>query len=110
MRYIYVHVVPYDDSLPGNLWYKFPVDRAKYNGFDYRSRTSINAYFYSGKSRNWAPNCKPTNYDTLYHATEEFDFNLRCELKEQKLIELESVYDFFKEIGYDYKSKKYKRS
>lgn len=81
---------------------------------DYRSKVSFDAFFFGVKGRNYAPN------GTLYHAKWEDEYNaeherLRKFLEEQnhpmidedQLVDVESLWEFYKLIGYDYKKQKW---
>lgn len=98
----------------------FDLDDGKYP-VCYRSRTSSNAFFHSLKQRNWKGGKDPQNFKTLYHFKLEEDFRretehlkkflntIDCKLPEDynQLIELPNLWEFYKEIGWDYKSKKW---
>lgn len=75
----------------------------------YRQTVSLNAFFYSVKGRNISPS------DILYVCEMWSEFEQRQERHAKHGIEYEmtdvfdSIWDFYKFIGYDYKKKKYAR-
>ena len=81
--------------------------------FDYRGRGSINAFFHSLKKRNHK------NKEILYHSCHEEEHFISERVKKESYtkykipyqeityIEVDSIWDFYKLIGYDYKKKKY---
>lgn len=99
----------------------FDIDDGK--GFCYRSRTSSNAFFHSLKQRNWRGGKELNNYDVLYHSQSLQDFQWHVEhfrsalaqvdkpLPEgyDTLIELPNLWEFYKAIGWDYKTKKWSK-
>jgi hypothetical protein len=84
---------------------RFPLDDGK-TPICYRSRVSYNAFAYSVKGRNYNPNFK--NARILW----------ACDHEDQKtwmdsdipIIDVKNVWEFYKLIGYDYKTKKYESS
>jgi len=81
--------------------------------FDFRSRRSINAFFHSKKKRNYK------NKEILYHSCREDEHIISENIwretyrknniprKEITYIDVDSIWDFYTLIGYDYKNKKY---
>jgi len=75
----------------------------------YRQTTSLNAFFYSTKGRNVSPD------GVLYNCELWSDFESRQESLRKHGMEYEvtetfdSIWDFYKFIGYDYRRKKYGR-
>ena len=79
---------------------KFYLDGGK--DFCYRSRVSFNAFAYSKHKYNQKRN------KLLYYCTHETDrIGLsRLDIR-VPVVELDTLWDFYKFIGYDYKSKKW---
>lgn len=81
---------------------RFPLDDGKYP-ICYRSRVSYNSFAHGMKGRNYCPNQK--NAKLLYH----------CDHEEMKtwmdpnvaIIDVQNLWEFYKLIGYNYKTKKY---
>lgn len=72
------------------------------NTFDYRARVSTNCFFFSTNKRNYKRD------EVLYHsAWEEEHKLLRFSTHTIDYIDVDSIWDFYKLIGYDYKTKKY---
>lgn len=95
--------------------YRFELDPK--GGWCYRSRTSHNAFFHSTKGRNWFPNSDWSTWEVLYSSKDqrEIDFEVKilkdCGVRlEINYIECESIWDFYKKIGWDYKTKKWSRN
>lgn len=63
----------------------------------YRSRASFNSFFYGKKKRNQSP-------DKVYIAISKHDVDSDYYKNPKKL---QSLWDFYLEIGYDYKLKKF---
>ena len=78
------------------------------NTFDYRSRGSVNSFFFGVKKRN------QKKKERLYHACDE-DEHITTLAITKKLsnhpmpsyIDVDSVWDFYKLINYDYKARKW---
>lgn len=71
--------------------------------FNYRGRTSVNAFFFSGKkNRNYS---KTSLYygEPLEEAIEVRDFD------PTGVEQVETIWKFYEIIGYDYKTKKYSK-
>lgn len=94
-------------------YFRFPVDP---NGsFDYKSRTAINAFAHSTKQRNYKPNFKEATF--LYHFQDEVSWQITkdCLIKslgfdpraDKEIIECASIFEFFKIVGYNNKTKKW---
>jgi hypothetical protein len=89
-------------------YFRFPLDPN--NGkFDYRARVSYNCFF---RKRNHKKN------KTIYYAQSSESYNISKDsynkigekhgLKmEHEFIDLNSIWEFYKEIGYDYKKQKW---
>ena len=95
-------------------YYKIPIDP---NGsFDYRHRTSLNAFFHSVKGRNRSPQ------GILYYSQYECDRlstieNLKKSMERYNIpveeipelcievIDIPDVWTFYKMVGYDYKKR-----
>lgn len=81
--------------------------------FDYRARVSANAFFFGIKHRNWKKD------GTLYYARREDEFERHKESWKRveeavgksfplpEPIELADLWSFYKQVGYDYKTKKW---
>lgn len=78
--------------------------------FDYKSRRSINAFFYNpNKQRNYK------GKETLYHVCEESESIGSLKITQEFLpdwptpnyIDVDSIWDFYKLIGFNNKTKKY---
>lgn len=81
--------------------------------FDYRGRGSINAFFHSLKKRNYKKD------EVLYHSEREDEHIIGQDIwrethrkhnmphTEITYIDVDSIWDFYTLIGYDYKKKKY---
>jgi hypothetical protein len=82
--------------------------------FSYPEGISFSAFFFGLKKRNW-------NGSLLYHGQHESDWKIgeKCwkktakkhgiKLEEPEVFRLDSLWEFYKQIGYDYKTKKYHR-
>lgn len=100
--------------------FSFDLDGGKYP-MCYRSRTSSNAFFHSLKHYNWRGGKQLNNFDTLYHFQFEDEFQQNTKIFEDALklvgaklpedynilIELPNLWEFYKAIGWDYKTKKW---
>lgn len=91
-----------DDSQEGRI-FQFP------SGDDYRSRRTINAFFFNLKKRN-------KNKNILYLAKHEDEYKIEEQIWKKsfgkkyeapKIIQLESIFALFEVIGYNNKTKKY---
>ena len=71
------------------------------NYSDYHSRGSVNAFFFGTKKRNIK------NKKILYYRQLQHDY-LLSKFPERPMISVDSVWEFYKFIGYCYKTKKYK--
>ena len=103
----------------GDIPRRFKFDLEDGKAFCYRSRTSSNAFFHSLKKRNWRG--KGTNtFSLLYHFQGFEDFTHHTEIFRKALagtlpegydtlIELLNLWKFYKEIGWDYKVKKWSK-
>jgi hypothetical protein len=90
----------------------FDLDDGK--SFCYRCRTSFNTYFHSVKKYN----CKSNGY--LYYTKQDIEYDIELASWSKALgfnpheniqiIELKNIWEFYKLIGYDYKTKKYLES
>jgi hypothetical protein len=84
-------------------YFRFPLDGGK--EFCYRSRTSYNAFFNGMKKRNYT---KPRHYLYAGKDEEEFEINKRMRLIENpEFIDVSSIWEFYKLIGFDYKNNKW---
>ena len=76
----------------------------EFEASDYRSLTSLNAFFYGTKGYN-------VSKTRLFNGSRKFEWleeKLREENPDRKpTIVHETIWDFYKYIGYDYKHKKY---
>lgn len=80
----------------------FDLDAGK--GFDYHARTSINAFFNYKKSRN-------ENKDYTFSKYLGFEMEWMdkwADFNSALFTHLESLFEFYRIIGYDYKTHKYK--
>jgi len=91
-----------------NRVFRFPVDPkggktdTLGNPFDYRARVSTNCFFFSTNKRNYKRD------EVLYHSAWEEDHKLlRFSTHAIDYIDVDSIWDFYTLIGYDYKKKKY---
>jgi hypothetical protein len=92
---------------------RFPVDGDK--DFDYRMRTTFNAFFHGAKQRNYKPTVKKVT--RLYHQqdweTKVRDNDLLKEMTGKDMLEkfgvtdVANIKEFFALIGYDNKTKKW---
>ena len=93
-------------------YFTYPIDS---NGvFDKKSRDAINAFFHSEKQRNYKPSPKKKEFlyvqqrlDIGIHTTEisrEFIGDL---FDKVPIYNLDSIWDFFRIVKYDYKGKKW---
>lgn len=91
------------DGCKHTRYFRFPLDADK--EFCYRSRVSANAFFFGGKKRNYT---KPKHFLYIEKTEEEFECgaNMRI-IKTPEFIELSSIWEFYKLIGYNYKTKKW---
>ena len=88
--------------------FRLPID-PKGGEFNYRSRTSINCFFYGKKRRNYK------GIEILYHVADEHEHKSSLKITQQSLphwptpfyIDVDSIWDFYKIIKYDYKTKKW---
>lgn len=78
---------------------KWLVDIDEGTDFNYRGRMTVNAFFYSPKHRNMSSNF--TYVGKPVEEAIEFGENV-TDVKA-----VDSMWDFYKIIGYDYKKKKY---
>ena len=71
----------------------------------YRQTVSYNAFFWSGKRRNWKPN------DCLFRGLrwDEHEQELKHKFYEEaaKTVEHHGIWAFYESIGYDYKKQRY---
>ena len=93
--------------------FKFPIDP---NGsFDYKSRTAINAFAHSVKQRNYKPKFKDASVLYYFQGEEDWQITKECFIKtlgfdpngDKEIIECASIFEFFKVIGYNNKTKKW---
>ena len=95
----------------------FDVDDGK--DFCYRSRVSFSAFFHGTKQRNMRGGAWP-NFDVLYHQQDLDCFQAHLKIFEKSLgkplpegydtlIELPNLWEFYKAIGWDYKTKKWSK-
>ena len=96
--------------------FRFPIDPldSKPNSlgdlFCRKSRRGINVFFHGMKNRNRKKG------EILYHSCIESEHAMSLKITQEfipnwptpKYIDVKSVWDFFKEVGYDYKNKKWK--
>lgn len=88
--------------------FKIPID-PNYGDFNYRSRTSINAFFFGTKRRN------EKKGKVLYHSQNEESYKIHCDCLRNSSVphdikvprNLNSIWEFYKIIGYDYKKRKW---
>jgi hypothetical protein len=92
-------------------YFKFPIDPG--SDFNYRSRTSINAFFHSTKQRNYKPTVAKAQF--LYHSSHEEEY-LRMKQVEIEsfgedihahvpMTELPDIWAFYQLIGWEHKTK-----
>lgn len=81
-------------------YHKFDLPNPGEQGF-YRSTTSFNSFFYSSKMRN------RKGKTTLFYAKDGEELMYWGLEEGTPVIEYANIWDFYKAIGYDYKSKKY---
>lgn len=113
MSKIYVKELDTKDRVGDGLKRIFTFDLDDNKKFCYRSRTSFNAYFRSVKNHNW----KPDGYLYVTEHDIEYDINLKSWTKALgynpheniELIELPNIWEFYKAIKYNYKTKKYSK-
>jgi hypothetical protein len=89
--------------------FKYPLDSGK--DFDYRARVSSN-YFFMGNHRNWKDGACPKGYpkpgSIIYSFHHDFDPHIEYLIKKDTpVIEVGSIWEFYKAIGYDYKKQKW---
>ncbi len=96
-------------------YFRVPVDAkgcyvsAAGHPFDYRGRGSINSFFFGTNRRNYKKK------ERLYHACDESEHLASLKITQEFLpdtpnpvyIDVDSVWDFYKLIGYDYKKRKW---
>lgn len=88
--------------------FRVPID-VKGKLFDYRGRVSINSFFFGVKKRNYKKD------KVLYHSVYEEEHKMMQE--EHKMlrfgnhpinyIDVDSIWEFYKMIGYDYKKQEW---
>lgn len=76
----------------------FPLDGGK--DFCYRSRISYDYFAHGRKRRNW-------KRDELLYACDHHDGFRRMDDPDAEVVHVDSVWDFYKTIGYDYKKQKW---
>jgi len=102
-----------------NRRFVFDLDDGKYP-ICYRSRVSSGAFFHSTKQRNWKGGKELNDYELMYHFQHVDDFYQTIEIFKKSLgkepppeyttlIELPNLWEFYKEIGWDYKTKKWSK-
>lgn len=80
----------------------------------YRQVTSFNAFFNSVRQRNWKNAIRrgvgtPDGDWTLYGATHESEYNMTgLPDVDLPIVDVHSIWDFYKIIGYDYKKRAWK--
>lgn len=93
--------------------FKIPVDPA--GSFDYKSRTAINAFTHSLKCRNYKPTKKKATHLYHFQDQQEWDIARHCYMvsfghdprDSIPVTECSSIFEFFKIIGFDNKTKKW---
>lgn len=95
------------------VYYRFDLDRGK-DGWCYRSRTSHNSFFHSGKARNWFPNRE--DWEILYGSKSQEDVDFEIKLLKDcgvimpvEYIDCKDIWDFYDKIGWNYKAKKWSK-
>lgn len=105
MKFI-VKEVPLDGSAHKRHWI---VDIDAGTNFNYRGRTSFNAFFHGAKKRNY-------NGDILYYTTSVEEAREADRISQEfgatgldfdSIPEVESIFKFYEIVGYDYKKKKF---
>ena len=99
--------------------FKFDLDDGK--KFCYRSRVSCN-YFFSGPNQyNWKGGKTLQTYQALYHRQDIREFEMHLKIFQNSLgdkplpegydtlLELPNLWEFYKAIGWDYKTKKWSK-
>lgn len=80
---------------------RFPLDDGKHP-MCYRSRTSYSSFACGLKQRNYSPNKKHAKL--FYYCQIEAETSSFYEIP---IIDVNNIWDFYKLIGYNYKTKKY---
>lgn len=89
-------------------YFRMPLDPGG-KEFSYRGRTAVNAFFFGLKNRN------RKGKEVLYHIQEEGESKRSLEITQKHLpdwptpvyINVDSIWEFFKIIGFNNKTKKY---
>jgi len=104
MKLAYVNSFNPKKELGSDVWYIYPVDSGQ--DFDYRARVSAN-WFFLGKGRNHKKDGTIYFYDNerAYERTKELA--VRDSLPPVVEKRLNNIWEFYKEIGYDYKKQKW---
>jgi len=98
--------------------FKFDLDDSK--KFCYRSRVSANSFFHGPNQYNWKGGKTMQTYESLYHMQhlKEFEWHVEQIKKINEgtipdeytnIIELPNLWEFYKAIGWDYKTKKWSK-
>ena len=88
--------------------FRLPIDPTG-RPFNYRVRVSTNSFFFSTNKRNYKKD------ELLYHSEAEDEHKICLNITQKSLpnwptpnyIDIDSIWEFYKLVGYDYKKKKW---